>query len=526
LPAFDIDTQATTIKRGAANGQGWRSLEISDGEPRVGNPASSEATPLLTLLHISDLHICDAQSPARAEIMDRYADPHNPLSELVGYVGTYRPQEILTVQTLEALVQSLNKIRHGIESTRPVDAVVITGDVTDNSQQNELNWYINVLDGGEVTPDSGSSDSWEGVASTSADSYDPSYWNPEGTPAGCEEDYPRSIYGFPTIPGLTDAVRKSFTASGLRHKWLATHGNHDALLQGTVPADAFLDQFVIGDKRVQSLDPQTNIGELLSRFQMVGPAHYPSPDGTITRPIVADERRKFTKPKDWATFHLACGHDHGLTHENESAATKYWFKDIDGIRLISLDTVNINGGWQGSLDQVQFDWLKTILQDQEPKYFVVLSHHPAGDLFNDYGGSQGEVRITEREVVDLLLSEPRVILWLAGHTHVHKIVEISNEVSSFWHVQTASNVDWPQQGRLVEILEDGADIVISTSVIDHQGPVNTDTASVDLANPIALAGISRLLAANDWQRRKGPNDVELMSGEPSDRNIHLRRASK
>ncbi len=522
----EFDTQKTRIGRQESNDKGWRTLANVSGEPRLGQAPSPSAIPLLTLLHISDLHICDAQSPARAEIMDRYADPHNPLSELVGYVGTYRPQEILTVQTLEALVRSLNKIDHGFETNRPVDAVVITGDVTDNSQQNELNWYINVLDGGEVSPDSGSVDTWEGVASTNPENYDPSYWNPEGTPSGCEDDFPRSLYGFPKIPGLTDAVRASFKSSGLRHKWLATHGNHDALLQGTVPADEFLDQFVVGDQRVLALDPETNIGELLSRFQMVGPAHYPSPDGTTTRTIVADQRRKFTKPGDWASLHLACGHDHGLTHENKSASTKYWFKDIDGVRLISLDTVNIHGGWQGSLDQVQFEWLRKLLSEPEPKLFVLLSHHPAGDLFNDYGGSAGEVRIKEAEVVELLLAEPRVILWLAGHTHVHKIVEISNENSSFWHVQTASNVDWPQQGRVVEILEDGPDIVISTSVIDHQGPVQADPVSVDLADPISLAGISRLLAANDWQRRSGVNDVELMSGQASDRNIHLRRTAR
>ena len=522
----EIDTQKLKIVRQDANEKGWRKLANGHGEPRQGQAPSASAQALLTLLHISDLHICDAQSPARAEIMDRYADPHNPLAEMVGLVGTYRPQEILTVQTLEALVHSLNKIDHGLESNRPIDAVVITGDVTDNSQQNELQWYINVLDGGEVTPDSGSPDVWEGVASRDPENYDPSYWNPEGTPTGCIDDYPRSLYGFPVIPGLTDAVRKSFRSAGLRHKWLATHGNHDALLQGTVPADDFLDQFVVGNQRVQALAPETNVGELLSRFQMVGPAHYPSPEETETRSIVADDRRKFTRPKDWAKLHLACGHDHGLTSENESKATKYWFKDMHGIRLISLDTVNINGGWQGSLDQMQFDWLISILADPVPRYFVLLSHHPAGDLFNDYGGPEAEVRIKEKEVVELLLSEPRVILWLAGHTHIHKIEEIANEVSSFWHVQTASNVDWPQQGRLVEILEDGSDIVISTSVIDHQGPVLADLSSIDLGDPIALAGISRLLAANDWQRRSGEYDLELMSGQASDRNIHLRRLAR
>jgi hypothetical protein len=44
----------------------------------------------------------------------------------------------------------------------------------------------------------------------------------------------------------------------------------------------------------------------------------------------------------------------------------------------------------------------------------------------------------------------------------------------------------------------------------------------ELANPVALAGLSRLLAANDWQRQHdGPFNIELLAGEPEDRNIWL-----
>lgn len=39
--------------------------------------------------------------------------------------------------------------------------------------------------------------------------------------------------------------------------------------------------------------------------------------------------------------------------------------------------------------------------------------------------------------------------------------------------------------------------------------------------PVALAGLSRLLAANDWQRQSGPFDVALAEGEAKDRNVWL-----
>ena len=70
------DTQHLRITRGEADEKGWRNLESQIGEEIAGNRPSSTAQSLLSLVHISDLHICDAQSPARIELLDRFADPH------------------------------------------------------------------------------------------------------------------------------------------------------------------------------------------------------------------------------------------------------------------------------------------------------------------------------------------------------------------------------------------------------------------------------------------------------------------
>ena len=124
------DTQQERLVRGAANKLGWRDLEKSSGEAILGEKPSDSAKSILSLVHISDLHICDAQSPARVEILDRYADPHHPLSALVKLVGTYRANEIMTAHTLEAMVRTINNIEHGPVTDRKIDAVVVTGDVT------------------------------------------------------------------------------------------------------------------------------------------------------------------------------------------------------------------------------------------------------------------------------------------------------------------------------------------------------------------------------------------------------------
>jgi metallophosphoesterase (TIGR03767 family) len=514
-----FNTQDQIITRGVADSKGWRNLEFSVGEPLDEDSLDSTGEALLTLIHISDLHICDAQSPARVELMDRFADPHHPMSELVKLVGAYRAQEIMTAQTLEALIQTINRIDHGSTSKRPVDAVVVTGDVTDNAQANELDWYLTLMDGGTVHPDSGSHDEWEGVAQQRKETYDRSYWNPEGTPLDCEDDYPRSLYGFPAIPELTKAVRAPFTATGLKHPWFATHGNHDALLQGTVPPDVVLESFATGSQRLVGLAPDVDLSAMFGNFTQVGPTSYPQAEGGEFRETTPDPRRRFNKSDSWAKIHQSCGHGHGLTQENVLRGTKYWFQDIGSVRLISIDTVNINGGWQGSIDESQFEWLKKVLRAPEPSYFIILSHHPAATLFNLYAHEGADRRVGEEELVTELLKHPRIALWLAGHNHEHNIEFIGDsEVNGFWHIQTASNIDWPQQGRIVELVRDGEDLKIITTVFDHESPITLEDATADLSSPINIAGLSRILSANHWQRRSGEFDLELGSGQKEDRN--------
>ena len=519
----NTDSQQNRIIRDFPNEKGWRELIKVDGELISGAPPTAAAKSILSLIHISDLHICDAQSPARLEVLDRYADPHNPTSEFIKLVGNYRAQEILTAQTLDCMVQTINSIKQSPLSGREIDSVVITGDVIDNAQKNELSWYKALLDGGQVSPNSGSEDSWEGAASTNSANYDRSYWNPEGTPEGEKDDFPRSFYGFPTIPGLIKAAMSDFKAPGLIHKWLAVHGNHDAMLQGTVPPDSFLHKFAIGTSRVAKLRDDVDLTEIFSDYQMVGPATYPPTSVAVLSEVTADNSRAFIDKDEWITSHIDCKHDHGLGNFNLERKVRYWSRDIGVTRILALDTVNENGGWQGSIDETQFEWLKNQLKESGPKYFILLSHHPAETLFNDYEPDSNQRRICEAELLDLLATESRVILWLAGHTHTHKIEEKRSEITgnTFWHIQTASNIDWPQQGRIVDIFEDGPRIVIATTVFDHQGEISLEVASQNLQNNNNLAGISRLLAANDWQRRSGDFDLEKMAGKSTDRNTYL-----
>src|SRR6185437_7448805 len=111
---------------------------------------------------------------------------------------------------VEAAVRSINAVERGPVSGAEVELAVVTGDNTDNSQANELDWYLTLLDGGRVHPDSGDLTRYEGVADDVG--WDERYWHPDSA----KPDRPRELYGLPTVPGLLDAVRRPFEATGLR----------------------------------------------------------------------------------------------------------------------------------------------------------------------------------------------------------------------------------------------------------------------------------------------------------------------
>ena len=501
----------------------WKGLSSDRGEVALGE-SPEVAKVIASFIHLSDLHICDAASPARLEFLDRIADPDNPLSAMVPYIGTYRAQEFLTTQVLEAMVRAANQIKVGPLTGAKIDAVVITGDVVDNAQSNELNWYINILDGGVVDPKSGDAVISEASHSSHPDLYDEHYYHPDGPPVDSPGDRPHLLHDFPHFKGVLAASESSFQAEGLNHKWLAVHGNHDALLQGTAAPTAELNDLVTGTAKLAGIKDMNILADLFTGFGEVGPAVYPSVDHLITNKVSADPRRKLSTLEEWVDIHTRCGHDHGL--EKEHTKTAYWYRNIGTeVRLIALDTVNRYGGWQGCIHREQFEWLREVLSASRDKYIVLSSHHPLENLINGYVPDDQSAPALEEEVQKLLAQFPNVILWFAGHVHDHKISQRKNSDGShaFWEIRTGSHIDWPQQSRTIEIVKtQGGKIAIGTVIFDHAGPVDFHGTPDELSDPIALAGLSRLLAANDWQKQNGgPADLELLEGEPTDRNIWL-----
>jgi hypothetical protein len=230
--------------------------------------------------------------------------------------------------------------------------------------------------------------------------------------------------------------------------------------------------------------------------------------------------RAFNTPGTFADAHIAAGGNpvgHGFTKENVQNNTAYWCHDLENIRMISMDTVNPHGGWQGSIDEKQLNWIKEKLIEAKDKYCVLLSHHPSPTLINDFAPKGSPRRVLRDELLQELYQHKNLIAWIAGHVHRHASgMHTRQDGSTFLEFTTASHIDWPQQSRVLEIVKEEKGIAIASTVIDHAGYLDWEDRELDY---LSMAGISRCLSLNDWQRRDDFNPVLARHGNKEDRNV-------
>jgi len=492
-----------------ADSKGWRqsAAKVVSASAAEGHRSGSALKRVLSVVHLSDTHICDAQSPARLAFTDYLGDPHyEGPAAVAGPVGNYRPNEMLTTQVMEATIRTINdSIRSVVDGAKP-DLVVITGDLVDNAQKNELSWALQLIDGGTIRPNSGSPKEYEGPGSVLLPD---NFWKPNGLAAGSDELQER--YGFPVVIDLLDASIASFEAVGLGLPTLLVHGNHDLMIQGTVVVTDEYRSLAVGDQTPTSFRDGVDLLAFQQGFSPFGPTRNPAVVDLNLLPVSPDSTRALVNATDWQD----------LTKE----PTKYFARAVGGAILISLDSVNEHGGWDGSIDEVQLTWLEGVLADNRSTPAILLSHHSFFKMDNLFAPVGQSRRIGSVEFLETIERHPNVVMWLAGHDHQNRLHRIGSR--NLVHVETASLIDWPQEGRLVELFEDGDEYVIICKVFSHSSPTLWATEGVleraiDLSNLNHLAGLSREVAANHWQKRFGVYDSALSAGATTDRDFVIR----
>lgn len=526
----------TVVPIGDSGGAAYTKMTYGPGWPTVVRHVGVEPKParehrrvaLASIVHLTDIHVIDGQSPARVEFLDRYNDP--PTNESMPFSSAFRPQETLTAQVSESMVRRINEVGAGPITGRSFDCAVCTGDNIDNQQRNEMEWHLAVLNGGSVTPNSGDPSKYEGVQDNDELAYDAHYWHPETD----EADNYKTVHGFPAVEGMLSAAIGTFQAGGLNTRWFTVYGNHDGLLQGNSPDNPVFSAIAVGGAKVVNLPAGMSPGDFYHGISSGDPAVLAALATAPARPVTPDANRAIVSSTEWIAAHRAAGNagpgpvGHGFTEENEATGALYYtFAIAPGVTGISLDTVNRGGYAAGSIGTKQLAWLEARLAEElaAGRLVVIFSHHGISTMNNPVPDppnipASDPQRVTGAAVEAALHKYTNVIAWVNGHTHRNRVTPRPHPTGAnqgFWEISTAAHVDWPQHARLIEVADnrDGT-ISIFATLIEHAAPATPEELTEPTGDQVLrLSSLARELAWND------PHVHADAAGSPEDRNVEL-----
>ena len=417
----------------------------------------------LRFAQISDVHITDEESPSRVVAMDAFVS------------ASFRPQEAYAAQVLDATCRLINRIHYGgfFTSSGPLDFVLVTGDVTDNAQYNELRWFIDTMDGGRIVPDSGALDG-------------------PLRPIAPEIN--------PNLP---------FTAAGLAKDvlWYSCLGNHDNLGNGNFSIDrsapdprdwnAPISPIIGRFLGLPNLEPpQSSLqptGSQSLAIMLAGEAEPIDPNtyqlvSELLRPgtIPPDDRRRFLSKQSFIAEHfktISYPAGHGFMPVGVVTGQAYYSvrpkKDVP-IRFVVMDSVGPDAvpgylGTDGSIAYSEFEgFLKAEVRKarEADEYVIVVTHHSTTTM-----GKQAVQRtVTPAEFTGYLASQPNILAHICGHTHFNEII-VHPGPYPYPEIITASLIDYPQETRLVDVYYDrrNEEIHLRSTFVSHADQPTTQS---------------------------------------------------
>lgn len=466
-------------------GPGMPYVKKLDLMPNESIGASSvKGASLLKFFAFTDIHITDKESPAQSIYYSFIDWMFNST------LSCYSPAMLYSTHTLNAAVQTVNDLH----SQSKLDFGLVLGDMMNSSMYNEIRWFIDVMDGKTINPDSGKDD-------------DP-------------------------VPGPDNDYQDEFQAVGLDQTipWYATVGNHDHFFMGAAPFNNRIKSNLTGDAILRldnifvykvaalnmetfymgTLDGSTKYGDILG----AGIAE----DITPPEAIPADPNRRIITKKEminefFSTTSSPVGHGFNYPTLIDGCYSFEPKADLPLKVIVMDDTqdesdVPLTGLYgAGSLANGRLEWLIEQLDagQSEGKLMIIAAHvpigvEPDGSMIGWYPD-----QVKEKSIIEKLKEYPNLILWASGHRHKSAVTGfVSNDSThpenGFWEVETKSLKEFPQQFRTFEIVSN-TDHTLSIFVTNVDVEVKTNSLAAE-ARTYAIAatelfGIMEKVADDD-----------------------------
>jgi metallophosphoesterase (TIGR03768 family) len=439
------------------------------------SPAVTNVARLLHFFTITDIHITDKESPAQLIYLAQFNSGigNNAISIYSGIMP-------YTTHVLDAAIQTANALHQAL----PLDFGISLGDAINSAGRNELRWYIDVIDGQPINPDSGQKD-------------DP-------------------------IPGPYNDYQDTYKATGLDPSipWYQVIGNHDQHWMGSKPVDDYLRNAYTSTNILQMGNVLLPGGVNERKFYMGtldGSTVYAEVYGAgrvenfVERPqVVADGNRRPVTSQEWMGEFLNTTSSpvgHGFTQDNVDrnfACYSFAPKSNLPLKVIALDNTskpdtpgldpNSDIFGYGTLDQARYDWLIAELEAgmANNQLMIIAAHVPIGVV--PAGSPVGWWRdsyVSEPELIAKLQEYPNLILWIAGHRHLNTITPFESPDAErpelgFWGVETVSLREFPQQFRTFEIVRNSDQTVsiLATNV----DPAVAEGSLAELSRSYGIGG--------------------------------------